>query len=72
MGFHPDFTGRQNAIMGGQLQGLSIEEIAELMPSIESFAEIGAYMDQPIRTYSSGMQIRLAFSVATAMRPATI
>ena len=69
MGFHPDFTGRQNAIMGGQLQGFTVEEIAELMPSIEAFAEIGDYMDQPIRTYSSGMQIRLAFSVATAMRP---
>lgn len=69
MGFHPDFTGRQNAIMGGQLQGLSVEEIAGLMPSIEAFAEIGDYMDQPIRTYSSGMQIRLAFSVATALRP---
>lgn len=69
MGFHPDFTGRQNAVMGGQLQGLSVEEIAELMPSIEAFAEIGPYIDQPIRTYSSGMQIRLAFSVATAMRP---
>jgi lipopolysaccharide transport system ATP-binding protein len=69
MGFHPDFTGRQNAIMGGQLQGFTVEEIAALMPSIEAFAEIGDYMDQPIRTYSSGMQIRLAFSVATAMRP---
>lgn len=69
MGFHPDFTGRQNAIMGGQLQGLSVEEIAALMPSIEAFAEIGDYMDQPLRTYSSGMQIRLAFSVATALRP---
>ncbi|MGH8061235.1 MAG: ABC transporter ATP-binding protein [Pseudoxanthomonas sp.] len=69
MGFHPDFTGRQNAIMGGQLLGLSVEEIAELIPEIEAFAEIGEYIDQPIRTYSSGMQIRLAFSVATALRP---
>lgn len=69
MGFHPDFTGRQNAIMGGQLLGLSVEEIAELLPAIEAFAEIGDYMDQPLRTYSSGMQIRLAFSVATALRP---
>lgn len=69
MGFHPDFTGRQNAIMGGQLLGLSVEEIAALIPEIEAFAEIGDYIDQPIRTYSSGMQIRLAFSVATALRP---
>lgn len=69
MGFHPDFTGRQNAVMGGQLLGLSLEEIAQLMPHIEAFAEIGEYIDQPVRTYSSGMQMRLAFSVATAQRP---
>lgn len=69
MGFHPEFTGRQNAYMAGQLLGLSMEELHALMPSIEAFAEIGEYMDQPIRTYSSGMQMRLAFSVATARRP---
>ncbi|MCO7253980.1 ABC transporter ATP-binding protein [Dickeya oryzae] len=69
MGFHPDFTGRQNAIMGGQLLGLSVDEINILMPEIEAFAEIGEYIDQPVRVYSSGMQMRLAFSVATAVRP---
>lgn len=69
MGFHPDFTGRQNAFMAGQLLGYSIEEIARLMPEIEAFAEIGDYIDQPVRIYSSGMQMRLAFSVATAQRP---
>lgn len=69
MGFHPDFTGRQNAFMAGQLLGYSVEEIARLMPEIEAFAEIGDYIDQPVRTYSSGMQMRLAFSVATANRP---
>ena len=69
MGFHPDFTGRQNALMSGQLLGYSAEEIARLMPEIESFAEIGEYIDQPLRVYSSGMQMRLAFSVATAIRP---
>ncbi|HEY5801861.1 MAG TPA: ABC transporter ATP-binding protein [Burkholderiaceae bacterium] len=69
MGFHPDFTGRQNAIMAGQLIGLSVEEITALMPEIEAFAEIGDYIDQPVRVYSSGMQMRLAFSVATARRP---
>jgi len=69
MGFHPDFTGRQNAVMAGQLTGLSVEEIAALMPAIEAFAEIGDYIDQPVRVYSSGMQMRLAFSVATAKRP---
>ncbi|CAH0992278.1 Vitamin B12 import ATP-binding protein BtuD [Sinobacterium norvegicum] len=69
MGFHPDFTGRQNAFMAGQLLGLSMQEIAKLMPHIEEFAEIGRYIDDPVRTYSSGMQVRLAFSVATALRP---
>lgn len=69
MGFHPDFTGRQNAWMAAQLLGLSGHEIAEAMPGIEAFAEIGHYMDEPVRTYSSGMQVRLAFSVATAVRP---
>ncbi len=69
MGFHPDFTGRQNAYMAGQLLGFSMEEITRLMPEIEAFAEIGEYIDQPVRVYSSGMQMRLAFSVATAHRP---
>ncbi len=69
MGFHPDFTGRQNAVMAGQLIGLSVEEVNALMPDIEAFAEIGDYIDQPVRVYSSGMQVRLAFSVATAVRP---
>lgn len=69
MGFHPDFTGRQNAVMAGQLLGMSVEEIAALMPEIEAFAEIGDYIDQPVRVYSSGMQVRLAFAVSTAARP---
>jgi lipopolysaccharide transport system ATP-binding protein len=69
MGFHPDFTGRQNAYMAGQLLGYSVEAISRLMPEIEAFAEIGDYIDQPVRVYSSGMQMRLAFSVATAHRP---
>ena len=69
MGFHPDFSGRQNALMAGQLLGYSPDEIAQLMPEIEAFAEIGEYIDQPVRVYSSGMQMRLAFSVATAIRP---
>lgn len=69
MGFHPDFTGRQNVYMAGQLLGMSVDEITRLMPQIEAFAEIGDYMDQPVRVYSSGMQMRVAFSVATARRP---
>lgn len=69
MGFHPDFTGRQNVFMAGQLLGMSSDEISQRMPDIEAFAEIGDYIDQPARVYSSGMQVRLAFSVATAIRP---
>lgn len=69
MGFHPDFTGRQNVFMAGQLLGMQVEEIQALMPEIEAFAEIAEAIEQPVRTYSSGMQMRLAFSVATARRP---
>ncbi len=69
MGFHPDFTGRQNVFMSGQLLGLSVPEIENLMPEIIKFSEIGDYIDQAVRVYSSGMQVRLAFSVATAVRP---
>lgn len=69
MGFHPDFTGRENVYMAGQLLGLSTEEINASMPVIEAFSEIGSYIEQPVRIYSSGMQMRLAFSIATAVRP---
>jgi lipopolysaccharide transport system ATP-binding protein len=69
MGFHPDFSGRANAYMAGQLLGMTVDEITALMPDIEAFADIGDYIDQPVRMYSSGMQMRLAFSVATARRP---
>jgi len=69
MGFHPDFSGRQNALVAGQLMGLSVGEVAALMPEIEAFAEIGEYITQPVRTYSTGMAVRLAFAVATAARP---
>lgn len=69
MGFHPDLTGRQNAYISGALQGISQEEMTQLMPAIAAYAEIGEAFDQPLRTYSSGMQVRLAFSVATARRP---
>ena len=69
MGFHSEFTGRQNAYMSGQLLGFSAQQIQVLMPEIEAFAGIGQYLDQPVRVYSSGMQVRLAFSIATAIRP---
>ncbi|HDS1234516.1 TPA: ABC transporter ATP-binding protein [Pluralibacter gergoviae] len=69
IGFHPDFTGRQNVYMAGQLLGYSTDEIDILFPDIEKFAEIGEYIEQPLRMYSSGMQARLAFAVATARMP---
>jgi lipopolysaccharide transport system ATP-binding protein len=69
MGFHPDFTGRQNALIAGQLLGYREAEVAAVMNQIEQFAEIGEYFDRPVRIYSSGMQVRLAFSAATAVRP---
>lgn len=69
MGFHQEFTGRQNAYMQAYLQGMGHAEADALMPAIAEFAEIGDYFDKSIRIYSSGMQLRLAFSVATAVRP---
>jgi lipopolysaccharide transport system ATP-binding protein len=69
MGFHPEFSGRQNVMVTGQLLGLRTDEIAAAMPDIEAFAEIGRYFDEPVRVYSSGMHVRLAFSIATAVRP---
>lgn len=69
LGFHPEFTGRQNVYMQGYLQGWSREQIDDLMTGIANFAEIGDYIDRPVRIYSSGMQVRLAFSIATAVSP---
>lgn len=69
LGFHPEFTGRQNVYMQGYLQGFNREQVDALMPGIASFAEIGDYLDRPVRIYSSGMQVRLAFSIATAVSP---
>ena len=69
IGFHPEFTGRQNAEMSCHMQGIAAGEVQQLMASIEEFAEIGTYFNLPVRTYSSGMQARLAFSVATVLRP---
>jgi lipopolysaccharide transport system ATP-binding protein len=69
MGFDPEFTGRQNAEMGLQLLGVHPSQISTLILWIESFSELGEYFDQPLRTYSSGMQVRLGFSVATAVKP---
>jgi lipopolysaccharide transport system ATP-binding protein len=69
LGFNPEFSGRDNVFHAGGLMGYSREELAELMPDIEAFAEIGEFFDQPLRIYSSGMQARVAFALATAKRP---
>jgi lipopolysaccharide transport system ATP-binding protein len=69
MGFHPEFSGRQNVLMALQLTGFSPEQSQALLPRAADFAELGAQLEQPLRTYSSGMQMRLGFAVATAVRP---
>jgi lipopolysaccharide transport system ATP-binding protein len=69
MGFNPDLTGRQNVYHSAGLMGMSASEIDDAITGIEEFAEVGEYFDQPVRTYSSGMQMRVAFSVATAFKP---
>jgi len=69
MGFNPELTGRQNVYHAAGLMGFSRQDIELAMPDIECFAEIGDYFDEPVRTYSSGMQVRVAFAVATAWRP---
>ena len=69
MGFNVDLTGRQNVYHSAGLMGYSEAEIFGAISDIENFAEIGEYFDEPVRTYSSGMQMRVAFSVATAFRP---
>ncbi len=69
MGFNPDLTGRENAYHGLGLMGFSHAEIEQVMAELEDFAEVGEYFDQPVRVYSSGMQMRVAFAVVTACRP---
>ncbi len=69
MGFHPDLTGRQNVYHSAGLMGFTKEQVDVVIDEIEAFAEIDEYFDQPTRTYSSGMQVRVAFGVVTAYRP---
>ena len=63
-GFNPEFTGRQNVFFNGRILGLSQKEIENRFDTIAAFADIGEYIDHPVKTYSSGMYVRLAFSVA--------
>jgi ABC-type polysaccharide/polyol phosphate transport system ATPase subunit len=68
-GFHPELTGRENIIFNGTLLGLRRHDIAARIDSIVDFAEIGAFIDAPLRTYSAGMMLRLGFAVATDIEP---
>ncbi len=68
-GFNPEFTGRENVYLNGEIMGLSRAAIEKAMPSIEAFAEIGEFMERPVKEYSSGMYVRLAFSTAIHVDP---
>ena len=68
-GFDPEFTGRENIYLKGQLLGLKDKEIRELEQEIINFAELEEYIDQPVRTYSSGMKARLGFSINVNIKP---
>jgi lipopolysaccharide transport system ATP-binding protein len=69
VGFEPHLSGRDNAILSGMLLGLSHRRMVELMPAIIDFSELGAFIDEPIYSYSNGMKARLGFSVAMQMDP---
>ena len=68
-GFNPEFTGRENVCLNGEILGLSRAEIDRALPEIERFAGIGEFLDRPVKTYSSGMYLRLAFSTAINVQP---
>lgn len=68
-GFNPEFTGRENVLLNAQILGLSREDALARFDDIASFADIGDFIDQPVKTYSSGMMMRLAFAVQTALEP---
>jgi lipopolysaccharide transport system ATP-binding protein len=68
-GFHPDYSGRENVRMSAALYGLDAKTLDEKMPEIEAFADIGHYIDEPIKHYSSGMVVRLGFAIIAAVKP---
>ena len=68
-GFNPEFTGRENIVMNASVLGLTDAEIKDRLEDIIAFADIGPFIDQPVKTYSSGMYVRLAFSIATSVDP---
>ena len=68
-GFHPDFSGRDNLYFGGSLIGIDHAEMVRLEPEIVEFCELGEALDRPVKTYSSGMAVRLAFALVTAVQP---
>lgn len=68
-GFHPEFTGRENIYLNGAILGFTREELARIEPEVIDFAEIREFIDTPVKYYSTGMYMRLAFSLATAMQP---
>ncbi|MGO4880923.1 MAG: ABC transporter ATP-binding protein [Bryobacteraceae bacterium] len=68
-GFNPEFTGRENVFLNGEIMGLTRAEIERAMPSIEAFAEIGEFIARPVKEYSSGMYVRLAFATAIHVDP---
>ena len=68
-GFNPEFTGRENVYLSGEILGMTRSEVQHIFPKIEEFAEIGAFIDRPVKEYSTGMYIRLAFSTAIHVDP---
>jgi len=68
-GFNPEFSGRENVYLNGEIMGLSRKELDQAFPRIEAFAEIGQFIDRPVKEYSSGMYVRLAFSTAIHVDP---